>query len=174
MKNPNVVRNYYVLPCCLLLLNLCVEIVSYKARMFGDPLLRTAAIMAVVLFGGSLIGFLWRRELSRSSTHCIAAAGRAVANSAHCCFSWCLASWFFGSTIASIYSARSRCCRAPGGIGRIESRGSNHRRLRGRSRLAVGAASRRDSEPTQRKAAPPWRCDRQQLAAYLETLEFFG
>src|SRR5690242_15521034 len=58
MKNPNVVRNYYVLPCCLLLLNLCVEIVSYKARMFGDPLLRTAAIMAVVMFGGSLIGFL--------------------------------------------------------------------------------------------------------------------
>ncbi len=37
MKNTHVVRNYYVLPCCLLLLNLCVEIVSYKARVFGDP-----------------------------------------------------------------------------------------------------------------------------------------
>ena len=58
MKNTNVVRNYYVLPCCLLLLNLGVEIVSYKAKMFDDALLRTAAIMAMVLFGGSLVGFV--------------------------------------------------------------------------------------------------------------------
>lgn len=58
MKKPAIVRNYYVLPCCLLLLNLCVEIVSYKARAFGDPMLRTAAIMAMVLFGGSLVGFV--------------------------------------------------------------------------------------------------------------------
>jgi hypothetical protein len=58
VKNPNVVRNYYVLPCCLLLLNLCVEIVSYKVKMFDDALLRTAAIMALVLFGGSLVGFV--------------------------------------------------------------------------------------------------------------------
>ena len=58
MKNTHVVRNYYVLPCCLLLLNLCVEIVSYKARVFGDPFLRTGAIMGMVLFGGSLVGFV--------------------------------------------------------------------------------------------------------------------
>ena len=58
MKNTNVVRNYYVLPCCLLLLNLCVELVSYKTRVLDDPLLRTAAIMGVVLFGGSLVGFV--------------------------------------------------------------------------------------------------------------------
>src|SRR4051812_16415264 len=58
MKNPNVVRNYYVLPCCLLLLNLCVEIVSYKVKMFDDALLRTAAIIAMVLFGGSFVGFV--------------------------------------------------------------------------------------------------------------------
>ena len=58
MKNPNVVRNYYVLPCCLLLLNLCVEIASYKAKVLGDPFLRTGAIMAMVLFGGSLVGFV--------------------------------------------------------------------------------------------------------------------
>lgn len=58
MKNQTAVRNYYVLPCCLLLLNLCVELVSYKARVFGDPLLRTAAIMAMVLFGGSFVGFV--------------------------------------------------------------------------------------------------------------------
>ena len=55
MKTGNVVRNYYVIPCCLLLLNLCVEMVSYKARMIDDLLLRTAAIMGMVLFGGSLV-----------------------------------------------------------------------------------------------------------------------
>ena len=52
MKKTAVVRDYYVLPCCLLLLNLCVELVSYKARVFGDPLLRTAAIMGVVVKSG--------------------------------------------------------------------------------------------------------------------------
>lgn len=58
MKSNRAVRNYYVLPCCLLLLNLCVELVSYKAKLIGDVLLRTAAIMGVVLFGGALVGFL--------------------------------------------------------------------------------------------------------------------
>ncbi|MSU64555.1 MAG: hypothetical protein EXS38_00270 [Opitutus sp.] len=58
MKNAGVVRNHYVLPCCLLLLNLCLELVSYKARMIDDTLLRTGAIMAMVLFGGSLVGFV--------------------------------------------------------------------------------------------------------------------
>ena len=58
MKNTNVVRNYYVLPCCLLLLNLCIEIVSYKVKIFDDALLRTAAIMVMVLFGASLVGFV--------------------------------------------------------------------------------------------------------------------
>jgi hypothetical protein len=53
MKSTNVIRNYYVLPCCLLLLNLCVEIVSYKAKILDDPLLRTGAIMGMVLFGGT-------------------------------------------------------------------------------------------------------------------------
>jgi hypothetical protein len=58
VKNPNVVRNYYVLPCCLLLLNLCVALVSYKARMIDDVLLRIAAIMGMVLVGGSIVGFV--------------------------------------------------------------------------------------------------------------------
>ena len=58
MKNPNVVRQYYVLPCCLLLLNLCIALVSYKARMIDDVLLRTAAIMGMVLVGGSIVGFV--------------------------------------------------------------------------------------------------------------------
>jgi hypothetical protein len=59
MKKPALVRNYYVLPCCLLLLNLCVELVSYKTKALGDPLLRTAMIMAMVLFGGSLVAFVF-------------------------------------------------------------------------------------------------------------------
>lgn len=58
MKSHVLVRNYYVLPCCLLLLNLCIELVSYKARMVADPLGRTAMIIAMVLFGGSLVGFV--------------------------------------------------------------------------------------------------------------------
>ena len=58
MKNTHVARSYFVLPCCLLLLNLCIELVSYKVKMFDDALVRTAAIMAMVLFGGSLVGFV--------------------------------------------------------------------------------------------------------------------
>ncbi len=58
MKKNSVVRNYFVLPCCLLLLNLCVGLVSYKAKIVADPLERTAVIMAMVLFGSSLVGFL--------------------------------------------------------------------------------------------------------------------
>jgi hypothetical protein len=58
MKNTNIVRNYYVLPCCLLLLNLCTGLVSYKAQMIDDPLLRTGAIMGMVLVGSSLVGFV--------------------------------------------------------------------------------------------------------------------
>ncbi len=58
MKSAHLVRNYYVLPCCLLLLNLCVELTSYKARMIDDTFLRTAAIMGMVLFGASLVTLL--------------------------------------------------------------------------------------------------------------------
>ena len=55
MKSSHLVRNYYVLPCCLLLLNLCVEMVSYKAKMIHDVFLRTGAIMGMVLGGASLV-----------------------------------------------------------------------------------------------------------------------
>lgn len=58
MKSQTVVRNYYVLPCCLLLLNLCIEIVNYKAKMIDDDLVRTGFIMGMALFGGSLVGFV--------------------------------------------------------------------------------------------------------------------
>jgi hypothetical protein len=58
MKKTNVIRNYFVLPCCLLLLNLCVGLVGYKAKMIYDPYLQTGAVMAMVLFGGSLVAFV--------------------------------------------------------------------------------------------------------------------
>jgi hypothetical protein len=58
VNTTKVVRNLYILPCCLLLLNLCIELVSYKAKMIDDVMLRTAAIMAMVLFGGSLVAFV--------------------------------------------------------------------------------------------------------------------
>lgn len=58
MKKANVVRNYYVLPCCLLLLNLVNAIVGYKAELIGDLWLRTTVVIALVLFGGSLVAFV--------------------------------------------------------------------------------------------------------------------
>ena len=58
MKKTTIVRDYYVLPCCLLLLNLCVEVVSYKTKTIFDPYVRTGVIMGMVLIGGSLVGFL--------------------------------------------------------------------------------------------------------------------
>ena len=77
MKSAKALRSYYVLPCCLLILNLCVEMVSYKARGLGDPLVQVLAIMAVVLFGGSMVAFVvspalevlvaWIQKKSRSS-----------------------------------------------------------------------------------------------------------
>jgi hypothetical protein len=58
MKPGAVVRNYYVLPCLLLLLNLVNNIVSYKAGMIADPFLRTSAVMMLVLGGSSVTAFL--------------------------------------------------------------------------------------------------------------------
>ena len=85
IKSRQVVRNYYVLPCCLLLLNLCIELVSYKAKMIDDVLLRTATIMAMVLFGGALVGFVAAPAISaivgtlhRSSRARMGAIGEAL------------------------------------------------------------------------------------------------
>lgn len=52
------VRVYYVLPCCLLLLNLVNSIIGYEAERIMDPWLRTTVVIALVLFGGSLVAFL--------------------------------------------------------------------------------------------------------------------
>jgi hypothetical protein len=57
VKKANVVRAYYILPCCLLLLNLVNNLVSYKAEVIHDPFLRVVIIILIVLFGGSLVAF---------------------------------------------------------------------------------------------------------------------
>ncbi|HEY8993393.1 MAG TPA: hypothetical protein VIM71_01810 [Lacunisphaera sp.] len=57
MKASVTLERHYVLPCCLLLLNLCNEIIAYKARLISDDLLRTLFIMGMVLFGASLVTF---------------------------------------------------------------------------------------------------------------------
>ena len=77
MKASVTLERYYVLPCCLLLLNLCNEIISYKAKLIHDDFLRTLFIMAMVLFGASLVtfavapGIIWTvqslRRTSRST-----------------------------------------------------------------------------------------------------------
>ena len=58
MKSASVVKNYYVLPCCLLLLNLANNVITYKAGVIADPFLRTAAVMLLVLFGGTITAFV--------------------------------------------------------------------------------------------------------------------
>jgi len=57
MKASAALERYYVLPCCLLLLNLCNEIIAYKSKLIHDDFLRTLCIMAMVLFGASLVAF---------------------------------------------------------------------------------------------------------------------
>ena len=57
-KSPQLVRNYFILPCCLLLLNLVNSIVSYKAAMIPDPVVRVAAVILMILVGSSLVAFL--------------------------------------------------------------------------------------------------------------------
>lgn len=74
VKKTNVVRNYYILPCCMLLLNVANSLISYKAGMIDDPYLRVLAIIAMILFGSSLVAFVFSpaieamvRSLYRSS-----------------------------------------------------------------------------------------------------------
>ena len=57
MKKTQVVRAYYVLPCCLLLLNLANNLASYKTEMIHEPFLRVGAVIALVLFGGALVAY---------------------------------------------------------------------------------------------------------------------
>lgn len=69
-------RVYYVLPCCLLLLNLVNALVGYQAERIDDPWLRTVVVMGMVLGGSSLVAFVvspgleafvrWLQRVSRS------------------------------------------------------------------------------------------------------------
>ena len=45
-KTQHAVRTYYVIPCCLLLFNLCVEVVSYKAKLIALPASQQAQVWA--------------------------------------------------------------------------------------------------------------------------------
>jgi hypothetical protein len=64
-KPTHVVRTYYVLPCCLLLLNLVNNLISYKTAMIGNAFARTAVVMLLVLFGGSFVAFAVAPGLER-------------------------------------------------------------------------------------------------------------
>lgn len=65
MKKATAVKNYYVLPCLLLLLNLVNNVVSYKAGLVDDPFVRTVIVIAMVLFGGTVVAFLLSPALER-------------------------------------------------------------------------------------------------------------
>jgi hypothetical protein len=53
-----VVHHYYILPCCLLLLNLVNGVISYKAGVIANPFLRTFVVILFVLFGSSVMAFV--------------------------------------------------------------------------------------------------------------------
>jgi hypothetical protein len=85
VKKTNVVRHYFILPCCLLLLNVCNSLVSYKAGMIGDPIFRVFAIIFMVLVGSSLVAFVFApaieglvRSLYRSSEKGAGGLGQVV------------------------------------------------------------------------------------------------
>ena len=59
MKNHTVLKNYYVLPCCLLLLNLINNIVAYKAEEIDEPFLRTTVVIFLVLAGSALVAYVF-------------------------------------------------------------------------------------------------------------------
>lgn len=84
MKASFTLERYYVLPCCLLL-NLCNEIISYKAKLIADDFVRTLFIMAMVLFGASLVAFavapgiIWTvQSLRRTSRSTAGGAGEIL------------------------------------------------------------------------------------------------
>ena len=58
MKTYPVIRNLYVLPCCLLILNLCTGVIGYKFKLIDDPLMRTEATIGMILFGAGLVGLV--------------------------------------------------------------------------------------------------------------------
>ena len=95
MKRNNVIRNYFVLPCCLLLLNLCVGLVGYKAKMIDDPYLQTGAVMAMVLFGGSLVGFVLAPTIEAMVVSLQRTSRRGLGELGHVAFLLCLGALVF-------------------------------------------------------------------------------
>jgi len=95
MKKNNVIRNYFVLPCCLLLLNLCVGLVGYKAKMIDDPYLQTGAVMAMVLFGGSLVGFVLAPTIEAMVVSLQRTSRRGLGELGHVAFLLCLGALVF-------------------------------------------------------------------------------
>jgi hypothetical protein len=95
MKRNNVIRNYFVLPCCLLLLNLCVGLVGYKAKMIDDPFLQTGAVMAMVLFGGSLVGFVLAPTIEAMVVSLQRTSRRGLGELGHVAFLLCLGALVF-------------------------------------------------------------------------------
>ena len=65
MKKAAAVKNYYILPCLLLLLNLVNNVVSYKAGTIDDMFLRTAVVILLVLFGGTVVAFMLSPALEK-------------------------------------------------------------------------------------------------------------
>lgn len=57
-KNPQIVRNYFILPSCLLLLNLVNSIISYKSAMIYDPVVRVGVVILMILIGSSIVAYL--------------------------------------------------------------------------------------------------------------------
>jgi hypothetical protein len=65
-----VVRRHYVLPCCLLLLNLVNIAVAYQAEQVTEPVLRTLLVIGLVLFGSALVAFFIAPALERAIAYC--------------------------------------------------------------------------------------------------------
>lgn len=59
VKKTNVVRHYFILPCCLLLLNVGNSLISYKAGVISDPIFRVLAIIFFILVGSSLVAYVF-------------------------------------------------------------------------------------------------------------------
>jgi hypothetical protein len=66
-KTTALVRNYYILPCCLLLLNLANSLIGYKAELIADPYARTAAVIFLVICGASIVTIV----LAPAMTHAV-------------------------------------------------------------------------------------------------------
>jgi hypothetical protein len=64
LSKNKIVHQYYVLPCCLLLLNLVNAVISYKAGVIADPFARTVVVILFVLGGSSVTAFVVAPGLS--------------------------------------------------------------------------------------------------------------